>query len=156
MLNKFPRLSQHRNVKITPVLSLLLSIGAIAACQTQQQIVSAREDNLAAAGFVVRPANNPERQAMLNRLPPHQFVQRVNGDTVHYVYADPLVCGCLYVGTQQAYSQYRRDQQQKNLADEQQMTAQSYSDAVWNWNAWGPWGPGVPYGFVYGPGVGWQ
>jgi hypothetical protein len=156
MLNKFPRLSQHRNFKITPVLSLLLSIGAIAACQTQQQIVSAHEDNLAAAGFVVRPANTPERQAMLNRLPPHQFVQRVNGDTVHYVYADPLVCGCLYVGTQQAYNQYKRDQQQKNLADEQQMTAQSYSDAAWNWNAWGPWGPVVPYGFVYGPGVGWQ
>ena len=46
----------------------------------------------------------------------HQFVQRVKGDTVHYVYADPLVCGCLYVGTQQAYDQYKRDQQQKNLA----------------------------------------
>jgi hypothetical protein len=78
------------------------------------------------------------------------------GDAVHYVYADPLVCGCLYVGTQQAYDQYKRDQQQKNLADEQQMTAQTYSDAAWNWNAWGPWGPPVrPYGFVYGPAVGW-
>src|SRR5277367_4421732 len=156
MLNQFPRSTQHRNFKIGTVLGLLLSIGPLAACQTQQQIISAHEDNLAAAGFIVRPANTPERQAMLKRLPPHQFVQRVNGDTVHYVYADPLVCGCLYVGTQQAYNQYKRDQQQKNLADEQQMTAQSYSDAAWNWNAWGPWGPAVPYGFVYGPGVGWQ
>jgi hypothetical protein len=155
MLNRFPPSAQHRNLKSRIVLSLLLSVGALAACQTQQQIVSAREDNLAAAGFIVRPANTPERQAMLNRLPPHKFVQRVNGDMVHYVYADPLVCGCLYVGTQQAYNQYRRDQQQKNLADEQQMAAQSYSDAVWNWNAWGPWGPVGPYGFVYGPGVGW-
>jgi hypothetical protein len=58
---------------------------------------------------------------MLNRLPPHTFAQRVNGDAVHYVYADPLVCGCLY-------------------------------DPAWSWNAWGP---GVPHGFVYGPGVGW-
>src|SRR5277367_2820747 len=130
----------------------LIAVFTIVACQSQSALVTQSEDNLAAAGFVVRPANTPERQAMLKRLPPHQFVQRVNGDTVHYVYADPLVCDCLYVGTQQAYNQYKRDQQQKNLADEQQMTAQMYSDPAWSWNAWGPWGPGVgPYGFVYGP-----
>jgi hypothetical protein len=137
------------------LVGVLLGMGALAACQTQQQIVSEHEDNLAAAGFVVRPANTPERQAMLKRLPPHKFVQRVSGDTVHYIYADPLVCGCLYVGTQQAFAQYKQHEQQQNLADEQLMTAQTYSDPAWSWNAWGPWGPGVPYGFVYGPGYGW-
>src|SRR5271154_5289335 len=147
MLNRFPQ--------FTSVLILSLSIGALAACQTQQQIVSAREDNLAAAGFIVRPANTPERQAMLHRLPPHQFIQRVNGDVIHYVYADPLVCGCLYVGTQQAYNQYKANQLQQNLADEQQMTAQTYSDAAWNWSAWGPWSPAPGFGFVYGPAFGW-
>jgi hypothetical protein len=36
------------------------------------------------------------------------------------------------------------------------MTAQMYSDPAWNWGAWGPWGPGAgPYGFVYGPVIGW-
>jgi hypothetical protein len=135
-------------------IPLLLAMGVLSACQTQQQIVTEREDNLAAAGFIVRPANTPERQAMLNRLPPHQFVQRVNGDTVHYVYADPLVCGCLYVGTQQAFAQYKLHEQQQNLANEQLMTAQAYSDPAWSWNAWGPWGP-APYGFVYGTGYGW-
>ena len=93
---------------------------------------------------------------MLHRLPAHTFVQRVNGDVVHYVYADPLVCGCLYVGTQQAYNQYKANQLQQNLADEQQMTAQTYSDASWNWGAWGPWPPAGPgFGFVYGPPYGW-
>src|ERR1700722_20550232 len=119
----------------------LIGVFAIAACQSQSALVTQSEDNLAAAGFVVRPANTPERIAMLNRLPPHHFVQRVKGDVVHYVYADPLVCGCLYVGTQQAYNQYKLHQQQQNLADENQMSAQMYSDAAWNWNAWGPWGP---------------
>jgi hypothetical protein len=133
----------------------IVFLGALAACQTQQQMVAEREDNLAAAGFIVKPANTPERQAMLNRLPPHKFVQRVTGDTVHYVYADPLVCGCLYVGTQQAYSQFKLHQQQQNLADEQAMTAQTYADPAWSWNAWGPWGPGLPYGFVYSTTIGW-
>jgi hypothetical protein len=138
--------------------SFLIGVGAIMGCQSQSAIVTEHEDNLAAAGFIVRPANTPERQAMLNRLPPHQFVQRMNGDTVHYIYADPLVCGCLYVGTQQAFNQYKFHQQQQNLANEQLMAAQAYSDAAWNWDAWGPWVPPVgPYGFgfVYGPGIGW-
>ena len=131
----------------------LITLFAITACQSQSTLVAQKEDNLAAAGFVVRPANTPERIAMLNRLPPHQFVQRVNGDIVHYVYADPLVCGCLYVGTQQAYGQYKLHQQQQRLADEQLMTAQTYTDTTWNWGAWGPWGaPG--FGLAYGP-VGW-
>ena len=131
----------------------LITLFAITACQSQSTLVAQKEDNLAAAGFVVRPANTPERIAMLNRLPPHQFVQRVNGDIVHYVYADPLVCGCLYVGTQQAYGQYKLHQQQQRLADEQLMTAQTYTDTTWNWGAWGPWGP-PGFGLAYGP-VGW-
>ncbi len=136
--------------------SLLAAAGALSACQTQQQIVTEHEDALSAAGFIIRPANTPDRQVMLHRLPPHQFVQRVNGDVIHYVYADPLVCGCLYVCTQEAYNQYKLHQQQQNLADEQQMSAQTYSDAAWNWGAWGPWGPGIgPYGFAYGPVIGW-
>jgi hypothetical protein len=102
---------------------------------------------------LLRPANTPERIAMLKRLPPHRFIRREHGDVVHYVYADPLVCSCLYVGTQQAYDQYKRDRQQERIADEQQLAADEYSDAAWNWGAWGPWGP--RYGFVYGREFGW-
>ena len=134
-------------------LAILLGIVGLSACETQQQRITHHEDNLAAAGFVVRPANTPERVAMLGRLPSNRFIQRTSGDAVHYVYADPLVCGCLYVGTQQAYNQYKRDQLDKHLADEQRMTADSYADAAWNWNAWGPWNSS--YGFAYGPGYGW-
>jgi hypothetical protein len=129
-----------------------LGFGLLCGCQTTQQAIVQHEDNLSAAGFVVKIANTPERQAMLNRLPPNRFVQRVSGDVVHYVYADPVACGCLYVGTQQAYNQYMANQFQQNLIDQQQMAAQIYSDAAWNWGAWGPWGPLGP---IYGPGYGW-
>jgi hypothetical protein len=143
----------HRILRPGIAAALLLTICGLGACETQR--VEEREDLLSAAGFIVRPANTPERKDMLARLPPHKFVQRVNGDVVHYVYADSLVCGCLYVGTQQAYNQFKANQLQQNLADEQQMTAQTYSDAAWNWGAWGPWTPVGPVpGFVYGP-PGW-
>jgi hypothetical protein len=139
------------------LVAVLLGAALLLACQSQQQLVSEKEDRLAAAGFVVKLANTPQRQAMLARLPANKFVMRQNGDTVHYVYADPLVCACLYVGTQQAYNQYRSNQLAQHLADEQALNAQTYSDAAWQWEAWGPWGPPVyptGFGFVYGP-VGW-
>jgi hypothetical protein len=144
------------NAYVRPVSRLLVAacaIAALAACQTQQQQITQHEDKLSAAGFTVKPANTPERQAMLHKLPPNKFVQRTNGNDVHYVYADPVVCGCLYVGSQQAFNQYKRDEQQQHLADQQEMTAEMYSDPSWNWGAWGPWGAGL--GFRYGPGRGW-
>jgi hypothetical protein len=141
------------SVKYCLGLVVLLGIVDLAGCVTAREAVSQKEDHLAAAGFIVRPANTPERQQMLNRLPPHRFVQRTHGDTVHYLYADPLVCDCLYVGSQQAYNRYQQYLQQKSLTDEQETTAQMYSDPMWNWGAWGPWG--MDYGFSYGPGMGW-
>ncbi len=135
---------QGGDLRYGTVLAFLIAIGALSACQTPQQKVAHHEDNLAAAGFIVRPANTPERKAMLSRLPPHRFVQRAKGDVVYYVYADPLVCGCLYVGSQQAYDQYKRNEQQQQLADQQQMTAEMYSDDNWNW---GPWGLGEGFGY---------
>jgi hypothetical protein len=131
----------------------VLALLSLTGCVTEREAVSRKEDHLAAAGFIVRPANTPERQQMLSRLPPHHFVKRVHGDVVHYVYADPLVCDCLYVGSQQAYSKYQQYLLSKSLADEQETTAQMYADPMWNW---GPWGPGdMGYGFEYGPGMGW-
>jgi hypothetical protein len=126
---------------------VILSIVLLPGCaELKQKSVEAREDNLAAAGFMVKPANTPERQNMLRRLPPNKFVTRTNGDSIHYVYADPLVCACLYVGSQQAYQQFQQHEQQQRLADEQRMTAEAYSDPGWNWSAWGPWGSGFRYG----------
>jgi hypothetical protein len=74
----------------------------------------------------------------------------MNGGIIHYVYADPD-CGCLYIGSQQAYNQYRSNQQ-LDIVGEQKMAVQMYYDAAWNWDAWGPWGPLGP---VYGPALGW-
>jgi hypothetical protein len=139
----------------TGPLGTLLAACVLASCQTTPPDFGAQEDQLAAAGFVMKPANTPERQTMLGRLPAHQFLVRENGGTTHYVYADPLVCDCLYVGTQQAYDQYRSNQLAQHLADQQQLVALAYSDAAWSWGAWGPWEPvGASFGFAYGP-IGW-
>ena len=132
------------------IATLLASPVLLSACETTQQRVQSKENSLAAAGFVDRPANTPQRQAMLDRLPANKFFRRVRGDTVHYVYADPVNCHCLYVGDQAAYSRYQQQQQAQHLADQNAFAAQEYDDAQWNWGAWGYGGR-----FGFGPGFGW-
>jgi hypothetical protein len=132
------------------MIGFLLVSCTLSACETRRQIIADHEDRLSAAGFIIKPANTSERQAMLTRLPADKFVMRQNGDSIHYVYADPLVCDCLYVGKQQAYNRYKANELAERLADEQQITAQTYSDANWSWGAWGPWSPNPGFGFAYG------
>jgi hypothetical protein len=132
------------------LVALGLAGAAIPACQLQQQSIIQHEDNLSAAGFVVHLADTAERQAMLHRLPPNQFVRRVNGAVTLYVYADPVACSCLYVGNQQAFDRYVSNRQ-LDLYGQAKINALAYDDAAWNWDAWGPWGPLGP---IYGP-PGW-
>ena len=124
---------------MTKFASVLAGAGlmlGIAACVSPQQQVAQKEDLLAAAGFQVRVADTPQRLAAMKRLPPNQFVTRVvNGQPV-YLYADPLVCRCVYFGAQQNWAAYRQEVFAKQLADEAQMTAMMNQEA-WEWGPWG-------------------
>ena len=144
---------QRPIVKSTLMAILAAAQLVLTACVTAPPAVARREDHLVAAGFVARAADTPERQTMLQRLPANRFVQRAHDGKVQYVYADPTVCGCLYVGSQQAYDQYERERQARHLSDERRLEAQIYSDPTWNWGAWGPWGPDFAFG--ESPGLGW-
>ena len=119
-----------------PRLAVLAACLAMAACATPQQRAEDRENLLSAAGFTVLPAHPPGRVASLRSLPPNKVVQQIRGGTVSYIYADPLVCACLYVGDQAAYGRYRQEVFQRRLADEQSMTAQM-NQMSWDYGPWG-------------------
>jgi predicted small secreted protein len=129
--------------KIALVLAVSSLAMALAACETMAERVGNKEDILAAAGFTVLPANTLARQAELRKLPANKFVRKADGDKTEYVYADPVVCDCLYIGDQKAYGAYRQDLLSKRIADEEQMAALTYQDS-WDWGGWdwGPWGAG--------------
>jgi hypothetical protein len=62
---------------------------------------------LSSAGFRVRPANDAAGQKALRTLPAHRFViHRTSGD-VRYLYAEPQICVCIFVGTKANYENYR-------------------------------------------------
>jgi hypothetical protein len=110
-------------------------------------------DDLVAAGFMVKTASTPAQIAMLARMPQRRIVSRINSDgTFRYVLADSTLCGCIYLGDQNAYEHFRSNQIDQNLASAAQLAAIGYADALWDWGAWGSWGQ--QYSFAYG--TGWQ
>jgi len=124
------------------VAGLAISLGlALTGCQSMPQAVQQKEDLLSAAGFTPQPANTPQRLAAMKKLPPNKFVQQTNNSQMVYVYADPIVCQCVYFGTQAAYAQYRQMVFQQRLADERQMTAVMAQDSF----DFGPWGAPFMY-----------
>jgi hypothetical protein len=93
-------------------LRLTIAIAAMgllaSACTGPQAGAPTKTDLLAQAGFVRKDANTEERLAALKMLPPHQFVLRNSNGSVKYMYADPTVCACIYVGGQRDYDRYRQ------------------------------------------------
>ena len=131
----------HRPLPRTAIACL--AVLALAGCATQQQILEGQEGMLAAAGFVARPANTPERQQMLAGLPPGRIVSHPEGDHLSYLFADPLDCRCLYVGGPQEWTRYQQTLQQQRIANAQVEAAQLNYGAF----GWGPWGGGFGPGF---------
>ncbi|HVZ06850.1 hypothetical protein [Rhodopila sp.] len=121
---------------IVSVTTLLLTLTGCA------QAVQQKEDLLAASGFTLVPANTPQRIAAMRTLPPHKFIRQVRNDTVVYVYADPTVCMCIYIGNQAAYGSFREKVFARQITDEQAMTAQMNQMTAIDF---GPWGPGWWY-----------
>ena len=75
----------------------------------------------ASASSSCRPTRRSAR--LPSALPPHKFVRQVKGDKVIYVYADPTICVCLYVGGQKAYGIDRPASSTSRIADEQAQAA---------------------------------
>jgi len=99
-----------------------IAVGAAllaAACANTGTGASAKGDMLVAAGFVPKNADTPSRIAALKSLPPNKFVSRAKNGGPRYLYADPTVCGCIYVGDQQAYDQYRQMATQQAVSNDQ-------------------------------------
>jgi hypothetical protein len=85
--------------------STLLLSGLFAAPATAQQEVS--DMKLEDAGFKMRAADTSKKMERLRQLPPHRFVRRTKNGRSYYLYADPTVCKCVFLGGQSAMNNYR-------------------------------------------------
>ena len=101
---------------------LALIVGGCA--ETPQQKAQQIEPLLSAAGFHMHPADTPEREDALKALTPYKMNYYPKGGTLHYWYADPGFCDCIYVGKEANYQQFQKLRLEQRMANEQAQAAQ--------------------------------
>jgi len=87
---------------------------------------------LTAAGFEARPADTPEKLAMLQSLRPRTVLAQPQAGEPRYVYADAAGCKCLYVGGEPQYQALRRNQ----AAAINRYFAVDGNDDTMDWGIW--------------------
>jgi hypothetical protein len=78
---------------------VLLSAGASA----QQEAIDMHLEDV---GFVMRAAT-PQQVERLKLLPPRRFITRTAGGRRYYLYADPDLCKCVFLGDDAAMQSYK-------------------------------------------------
>ena len=119
------------------VLSLALAAAMVlTGCATMRRSEArSTEELLAAAGFVIRPADTAERQQRLAARPPYRLESHAKDGKVVYTYADPNGCVCLYVGGPKEYSEYQHLRLQRQIAADEAWRAHA---GDMDWDLWGP------------------
>jgi hypothetical protein len=98
----------RRTIGVFPAIVLLLCASLLVALETPSKpFLEKNSFYLSSAGFRVRLANDPAGQKALHGLPAHRFVIHRFGSDVRYLYAEPIHCVCVFVGTQANYQDYR-------------------------------------------------
>lgn len=125
---------------------VVLAAAGLAGCLSPAKPYLDMGNRLAQAGFVAHKADTTARYAMMNTLPPGEITYRPSMVGPVYLYADPIGCGCVYMGSATAYSYYvasvaaRRKTRAAPLPSAiPAMAAENRRDtASWDWSAWSP------------------
>jgi hypothetical protein len=114
---------------------LALASASLSGCASSPMMVQGREAELGKYGFEAHPVNTDARHQMFAGLVPYQVSEIPNGMTKLYAYPDPKFCGCLYVGSAKAWSDYQTARKAEKISD-RQLIADKLSVSSWDWNAW--------------------
>jgi hypothetical protein len=91
-----------------PAIALLLCATLLAALEVPSKpFLDKNSFYLSSSGFKVQVANDAAGKQALHALPPHRFVVHRYGNEVRYLYAEPVHCVCIFIGTKANYDDYR-------------------------------------------------
>jgi hypothetical protein len=92
-----------------PAIALLLCASLLAAMEMPSKpFLEKNSFYLRSAGFRIQFANDPAAKKAMHALPAHRFVvHNLGGGDVRYLYAEPVHCVCVFIGTQANYTDYR-------------------------------------------------
>ncbi len=105
---------------------------AAAGCESNTKF---KEDMLASSGFKPIQPTTPARLASIKSLPPHKLTKTTYKGRTVWVYPDPTICACLYIGNQAAYDAYVQRQRQRNQLDAATVTVPEQA-LGWDFAPW--------------------
>lgn len=96
-------------VSMSALLALFAFSDAPVSAQNLNPVpITPRTDSLfTISGFVPQIADTPEKLKHLRSLPADKLFTRTRNGKTYYLYADPNICRCVYVGTPEAYRTYQ-------------------------------------------------
>jgi hypothetical protein len=103
------------------VVSAVVAGVLLAGCANSAASVGTREDLLSQAGFQFALHGTPAYATAVQQLAPYRFGHHTAGGVTTYYYRDPMICGCLYIGTAQNWAAYKVD-----LAAKMHMDAEKF------------------------------
>jgi hypothetical protein len=121
--------TMRRTVFLAMILLTVTGCATIRAGETRST-----EQTLAATGFPMKAPGTPEKVANLRAFTPKKMTVQRRGAEPYYVYADPDLCNCIYMGTEVQYQKYLGRLMRKELAD-----AQAEASMDWGLSDLWPW-----------------
>jgi len=86
-----------------PIAIVIFALGASGAGAQQEAIDMHLED----VGFVMRAGAPQQFDRLRSLLPAHRFVARTINGRRYYVYSDPDLCKCIFLGDEVAMQSYQ-------------------------------------------------
>ena len=103
-----PVLPSRSSLAVLSAIMLMPCLSLLAVEPPSKPFLDKNSFYLSSAGFRVQVANDAAGKKALHALPPHRFViHRYGNNEVRYLYAEPNHCVCIFIGTQEAYANYR-------------------------------------------------
>lgn len=122
------------------LLLIAAAVLSAAGCGTMRRSEAVRDQPmLEDAGFRSVLADTPERAELLRRLPPDRVTEVRRGERLFYLFPDPDLCRCLYVGSSDEYDEYQRLRFQSGHPQQPPLPWNEGESAGIGWAVYGDW-----------------
>jgi hypothetical protein len=88
------------------------------------------ESLMAVSGFKSMPIDTPAKQKVIQGLTPLSFTMLGHHGKIHYWYADPYYCNCVYVGDELAYLRYKQSKKERKQEEKEEVGLYESENAV--------------------------
>ena len=114
---------------VITVICLSASVFYSGCASYSTQHIQDTEQRLLSAGFLAHGPDTAERRDLLETLPAHQIVNRQIEGTNYWIYADPTIQKCLYIGNDEANSTFKELLNNQSASYDERYTPQERFNA---------------------------